>query len=1501
MKKLTLILFIAVFGLSPIFGQQLKSFTADSAVYIDEIRKFTDNYINDESSKVLDSFIDYWNSPKCTPQDREEIILFSNLLLKKNGRPSPHFIDFYKAVLKFAEGNFEKLDIPAWKQSFRFYLESKTTPLKVIENYQDVTLNLLESNILYNNSSTIWSVPQTNYVFRFNQGSPDIRFDNVDLNCNAKRDSISIENTSGTLNPVDMTWNGNKGTVTWERAGFAKDEVYAEISKYRIPLQKTEYKVDSVLFYYKKYFDYPLEGRLEEKVMQITKPENSTYPKFYSYRNKYILPDLFKDIEFTGGLSMQGSKLTGMGTTNEPAVLDIFDNDTLRMRLKSSQVLILANGMRSGSASMTLYIDKDSIYHPDLQLNYNETTDEFRFLKSDVYTSQGPYHNSYHKVDMNFDEFLWKRRDRAILFKPVTGSTMGQATFESNSFFNYDFYEKLQGLDDTNPLVNMWEYSKGTGLDRYKASEYADYLVIDPSVIRQQLMKFTRLGFIYWDELSDMVTLNPKLFYFLDASIGNTDYDVIYFTSKTQAPQENASLNLSNYDLIINGIQNIFLSDSQNVVLIPDNNQIIMKRNRNFQFNGSINAGLFTYYGNNFFFDYDRFSLNLQYIDSLSLQARTGKTDNFGIEITQGVNNLIEQVTGELLIDDPGNKSGIKNYPQYPVFTSRENSYVYFDEPQIQHGVYKRKNFYFQVYPFTIDSLDNFTTNGMQLAGKFESGGIIPTIKDSLVLTVRNDYSLGFYITTPKQGLPAYDGKGTLTSDIELSNHGLHAYGRLDYLTSTTYSDDFLLHPDSLMGISRDFIVQKSGSPAEYPKVRSSNNEIKWLTKQDEFLALKRDVDFTMFSDSVRLNGDLNLKPSGLTGKGRMNLVDATIGSDKFKFRSEAILADSADFRVAGSGIDVPAMNTDNVNVNIDFISRKGNVKSNTDYSLVEFQDNRYISKLDFFNWDMMKKEIELGLSKKIGSVVSDDSLTGARYISVHPEQDSLSFVSNKTVFDYKHQLINAQSVPYIQVADARIFPKDGKLTVEKNARIRRLSKAEILADFTNRYYSLYNANVEIYTRKDYAASADYDYVDLNKKPWKINFREIRVDSTIQTIGKGVLTILDSFKLSPYFEFQGDVRLAARRPNLTFDGASRLIHQCKPGRSWLKFEAEIDPDSVLIPVSEEPVDINLKRIYAGTMITRDSTHIYSTYLSGRKDYFDDYLTHASGFLRYDRVNENYEIAPADKLADRSKPGNYLTLDTDSCYEYSEGNLNFDVDYGQIKIKTAGKAVHDIDKDTYKANVMMSVDFFFSAAALEIFGKELDSLVTLKAFDLTNPDYRQSLRDFIGLDAAVKMENELGLYGNYKNVPENFNKNLILSNIKLEWNQRTRSFRYHGPVGIIRVGNKAVNKEVEAYVELSKRGSGDLLDIYFILDNNTFYYFGYNPGSFQVTSSNKNYNSLVFNLKDTDRRLKVAPGSTGYIYALAPDRRVELFLKRYNEAERQDDGEDGLPNNGEKVQ
>ena len=1484
MKKSFLIsIFTLIFFGYQGYTQQVKSFTTDTTKYLEEVRKFSNNYINESDKPVFDDFFTLWNTGRFTWDEMKEIIVISNLLIKKYGRPSPDFARYYELLIFSKTDSLiaSNVNIKDCFLSIKYYLNKKEYPLKVTQQFLILSLNLLKENALYKSSSSQWKCIQSNYKFDFNNGFPLVRFENIDLFCFSQRDSISIQNTSGFVEPVELQWSGKNGIITWERAGLPEDSVYVELSSYTISLKKTEYTADSVLFRYNKYFNFPLEGRLEEQVMYTPSPSTALYPKFFSYQNKYILPNLFPGIEYLGGLSMQGTKLVGTGSEYEPAIIEIYEKDTLRMVLKTRQVLISQNSILSQNTTMTLILDSDSIYHPDLIFNYQEKSDLIRLARSTSYTSETPYRNTYHKVSMSFDEFSWKRNSREILFKPMTGSALGSAVFESDKFFNYSFWEQLQGMNNIHPLVAIWEYSKGIGFDQFPVINYANYLGIASYQVRHQLMQLSRMGFIYFNDVADMVKINDKLNYFIEACTGKIDYDVLYFISKIEAPNENAKLNLDNFDLKIFGVQHIILSDSQNVVLLPYKNQIILKRNRNFNFDGIIKAGLFTYYGSNFFFNYDTFKLNLQHIDSLRLEVKTGKRNMMGQYVIRGIDNLIEQVTGQLLIDDPANKSGLKYYPQYPIFSSRENAYVYFDEKVIQNGVYSKKDVFFEVYPFTIDSLDNFSNSGMKMDGTFESNGIIPPL--DLTLSLREDYSLGFTYITPEEGIPVYKGLGTFYNTIEMSNAGLHGSGQLDYLTSTTYSDDFVFHPDSLMTISKEFINSKQLSGNSVPNAKSSNNKILWNTKQQKLFADMQNIPFTMFNDSVFLNGNILLEPIGLSGNGKIDINEAFITSNKYIFKSDQIYSDTANFKLKNPQSENLAFIADSLKILIDFNIREGQFYSNKDYTLVEFPDNRYISKVDFFIWQMNREILEMG-RKKVEEGISVDGLVGPRYSSIVPAQDSLSFVSGQTFFDYRNSIISAMEVPYIQIADARIFPKNGEITVEKNAVLRRLTNAEIIADYKTESYKLYNASLDISGKNKYKGLADYDYIDETKRDQVIHFYSLLADTSAHTVGKGRLTVIDSFRLSPFFEFQGEVLLSALQPHLTFEGGIRLVHDCGIGRSWYKFKAVIDPDSVMIPISDTPLDINLNKIYAGTMITRDSTHIYSAFLGPHMDYFDAYINRADGFIRYDNSGQFFEIGPKIKFADKSAPGNYLKLDVDSCKLLSEGNIDFQVRYGQLKIKTVGQAENNLETGKFQSNVIMSLDFFFSQEALTILAHQLDSLPDLKPFDTKDPLYTLALRNLIGSDKAEDMQNELSLLGYYKDIPEEFNKNMVLSNVQLKWDQNSRSFLYHGPVGVIRIGNTQINKYVETYIQLSKRGSGDLFDIYFKVNNSTGYYFGYNPGSLQVSSTNREFNSIVMDLKDSVRKLKVRPGQTGFIYALAPDRRAELFLRRFMESE-----------------
>ncbi len=235
--------------------------------------------------------------------------------------------------------------------------------------------------------------------------------------------------------------------------------------------------------------------------------------------------------------------------------------------------------------------------------------EQFRLNKSEDFTSQGPYSNSYHRIDMNFDELYWNRGESIMKFQALQGTSIGRATFESSTFFNFDFYMVFRGWIMCIRWPNWHPMPLAVNGRDFNSGAYADYTGYPEYQIKHQLMALSKLGFVYFDDEKSMVIIRQKLFDYIQASMRKRDYDVIRFNSRTEGAS-NAELDLQTRDLTIRGIPVIFLSDSQNVRLVPKENSITMKRNRSFQFDGVVDAGLFRFKGSNFFFQYDSFKIS---------------------------------------------------------------------------------------------------------------------------------------------------------------------------------------------------------------------------------------------------------------------------------------------------------------------------------------------------------------------------------------------------------------------------------------------------------------------------------------------------------------------------------------------------------------------------------------------------------------------------------------------------------------------------------------------------------------------------------------------------------------------------------------------------------------------------------------------------------------------------------------------------------------------------
>ncbi|HBX53325.1 MAG TPA: hypothetical protein DEH02_19885 [Bacteroidales bacterium] len=1452
-----------------------------------------------ETQKLIPDLKKFWI--ELSMEDRKKIVNDLSNLQSKRAVPFPHIKDYILCIQLLKGTTIGQENYSDWKKILNNLLKDDKYKIKQIEYFLAFSSNLLAENIIYKfpifespNPVIVWKSDKPNYKIKADSKNiMRVVFDEITLICFAKNSSSIIYNTSGIYYPFDRhyRWEGVNGKITWERAGFEKDEMFANLTKYTINAAKAEFEADSVFYFYNKYFKEPLPGKLREKVMaDVTKPEKATYPKFNTYTKRFKIPKIYEGVDFDGGFSMEGSKFIGFGTREEPAILSIYKKDSVFLIARSKSFVIKPTLCVGNNTAIAFQMVEDSLYHPSLMFKYFADKKLVQLVRADEGMSKSPFINTYHKIEMGVEVIEWKTDEPRMELK-MTRTLSGdyKTFFQSLNLFDLLTWDLLAYNDEVHPCHAVQKFSEKMMSREFYADDFAADYGYSLAQVLQMLLSLSYINLIHYDSDTRLVTCNDRLFEYIESRGKKRDYDVIKINSYVNK-MENAKMNLLNFDLKIYGIKQIQLSDSQNVTVFPYPNEILMKKNRYIEFDGRIRAGRFQYYGKNHSFDYDAFKINLTNCDSLHILAQADKVDAMGRPLYVIVRSTVENIRGNLMIDGPFNKSGAKVLPQYPTFNCEKESYVYYDRKSIQGGVYARDKFYFQIFPYSIDSLDNFENKNLKFKGHFSSAGILPEFDETLVL--QPDYSLGFTRKSPAEGYPMYGGKGVFKNDINLSNKGLRGSGTFHYITSTTTSDDFIYYPDSMNTIAQHFINTKQGGAPEYPHVESDNAFIHWMPYQDQLFITDRGKPLTIYEKQAYHHGTLKLEPTGLTGWGRIDIESSKLSSKLFYFKENIIDSDTAAFELKSLDLGDLAFKTDNVNAHVDFSERVGRFKSNGDASFVEFPKNQYICFMDQINWYMDKSEIEMSVDSKKGkeqiqdpnadpTQAQDVQIEGPKFISVHPDQDSLWFVSPKARFNLIKSIITAYDVKYIKVADATVYPSEKPVIIEKRAVIKPLEEAKIIANNATRFHTIYNSTVNIFGAKKYSALGDYDYIDETEKKFKIHFSEIKVDTSMQTFAKGRIIEPDNFFLSPNYQYQGLVDLFASKEYLTFTGSVKIKHDCeKIGADWFRFSAEINPNEIYIPVSEDLFSINNNKMIAALMlpVKADSMNIYNAFLTRPKSVSDIPILSANGFLFFDKSDSKYKISNKEKLTEMNMPGNYLHIHRSICNTYGEGKMNFGCEFGQLKLSPIGTITKDYEIGEADLEIVLAMQFYFNETSL----KKLTDIITeaegLKGVDLSSRLYSKAISEMIGVEKSEKWIAQVAL-GNLKKYPDELEEYIIFPDVKLKWNPSTRSYRTTDLIGIGTIYKKQVNKFVDGYIEIEKKRGGDIFTMYLKVNDYIWFFFTYRSGQMLALSSDGEFNRAITETKKDKLSLDVKKGEAPYRYYIATEGQVKKFLKR----------------------
>ncbi|MCB0478785.1 MAG: hypothetical protein KDC84_11500 [Crocinitomicaceae bacterium] len=1116
---------------------------------------------------------------------------------------------------------------------------------------------------------------------------------------------------------------------------------------------------------------------------------------------------------------------------------------------ENSKITInLKDGYKITHPGVNFRYDKGSMTMMRGNSGVQQTPFTNTYHKLDMYVDQIEWHK--YGIDIVKKNYSKKKKERttdtlrtgaykdSLLFSvPMKSRDQRMVYFESHDFFDNQLWDKMQGMGNNNPIGSLYNYYYKHDKETFTEGEAFTAIGYTESQAKPILLEMSNMGFIEYDLNNKLVHIKKKLENFVKAKSGKKDYDEIQIVSNlteknTQFTEEEkkanpylrelqsrdsiqdvirgymtnyATIDLLNLNLDINGVDRVGLSRVQTTFILPDEYKIQVQQNRNMKYDGWLFSGKWEVHMKDGGYDYGKNTIFFQDSDAAKLRVAPQRPED-GTKSIRTV-TTISGMSGFIELDDTLNRSGFKKdrrdsqgkvekpyYSLYPKLTVTKKSKVYYDDPSIYRGAYERDRFYFTLEPFKFDSLDNFRESNLKLEGTLTSAGIFPDFKEELV--IMPDYSLGFMTKSPPGGYDFY-GQGTKYDNlIVLSGNGLQGKGEINFIESNSKSNKWAFLPDSTMGIAQFVNNPVEGKSVEFPDITGDGALVIYQPKDKLLKAKSYKNPLVFFNGEATMDGTTYIRKEGATGRGYMFFKDATLASTKMKFKRWEIDADTADFSLADKEVENDlAFGSTNVNAHISFKDRKGEFKSNNGEEVVEFPANKYICKMDMFTWFMDVEEIELSKSKDVGDVAIETNLdlAGSNFYSVHKDQDSLNFMAPKAKFSIKKKTILCKEVSFIDVADARIFPDSNLVVIRKNAIMDPLNNSKITVNRVTKFHEIYEANTNITARMKYESQGKYNYYDADSNISVLNLYNIHPDSTFQTRATGIVKAEEKFRLSPEFEFYGNVNLVASSQYLEFDGATKVNHNCTAfAKSWMKFKTFIDPKSVSIPVTEEMKDLDGNPISAGIVFhnssDQDSMKLYPTFLSALESGSDHIVITSNGVLNYSREDEEFKIATIERIENPEADGNYISLHSKSCLMTGIGKIDLGIEVPGFEFDSYGKI--EFNQATKKTSLSVSgpLVFGFDQASMEKAAEGINKIEDLEELPFDVLTLGQSVRSLYGAEAADKLKTDLETKPDKSKItlPKDMKKNAVyLSNVKMEWNPENSAFQTSelGKIGV----------------------------------------------------------------------------------------------------------------------
>lgn len=1110
------------------------------------------NIGKEESEQVrawLPAYMAYYGS---LPQaEQEKVAEMARLGHKARLQPFPELFDFFQTARKMQEEHASSYH--AWMGSLRKSLKKRRP--KQFNDLVGHTLDLLRDGCLYRGTAARWQAePSGSFTFEDKAAGPAFYFRETDLVCRSAQDSMRLYAVSGFYYPVEDRFEGQGGTVYWIRAGLSPDSCHTRLENFSINLRQGRYQAEGAVHSNLYLFPRSLTGTFSDRLTAGNQRLKNLYPRFASQGESLSIAGIFEDMDLSGPFAQTGNRIH-FGSEGMPAVLQVREGNLLRGRFVSNRFQVERGRIGSSQARFALYLEGDSLYSPSVSMRYEASGRVFHIGEAQGTGLSVPFIDTYHRLRMELEAMRWHvgRGEVEIGLLEIPGR-VGTVSFKSLDLYSpRELGIMMQGMEQ-NPLYLLASFAKRKKSNTLDIDALARMLGSSSTQALALLHPLIAYGYVSYDPAGKEVELLPQLFHALDVTAGDADFDEIEFKT-TEEGIVKAVMRLDSLDIRMEGVPFVRLSSKQDVYAMPADSVVHIYKNRDFHFDGYFHAGIFNYRIRGGRFYYDRFQVDIADVQQLGLEVARMEEGELR---KHAVESVIRSLSGTVCIDDPGNKGGRKDYPEYPIFESKQPAYVYYDTPRIQQGAYAADSFYFEVDPFRMEKLNTIQADSIRFAGTLKSYGLFPDIREHLV--VRPDYSLGFVAVAPDGGWAVYDANAAFAGELSLDNGGLQGNGDFSYMGSVARSGRFVFLPHGMNAAVRAFSFSDSLSRAGgFPSARAAGVRADFSRRPPLFtLSSVKDSLLHFYREDWELEGSYSFSPGFSRARGVFrNQGRFRLQSSGFDLAPRSFRADTVHFRIHAG--DLPLLDTRQHALSLDLDADRGAFRSLDGRSPVELPANGYEGRVARLDWDMQACKVYMrheGDSASMAAMLDTmpaaglftASLPGEEFRSVRRAQAGLSFHATSSVFSYSDTLLEFGGVRRLLVADALFVPGQGRVEISRTGQMLPLRGARLYFGDRKRLHAFHGVSADILSSKQYRAAGLFDYKAPGLEAQSILFTGIRPlregysqASTTILADSGVLALNEAF------QFIGKIGLNARQAYPFFSGSVRMTYQCSAG------------------------------------------------------------------------------------------------------------------------------------------------------------------------------------------------------------------------------------------------------------------------------------------------------------------------------------------------------------------